>query len=165
MVEASEWDVVRKSAVTGAIVRVYLDTSVYNRPFDDQTRPRIWLETMAFALILRMIELGEAELVSSSVVAYENSRNPFLERKAWVSDCLRLARQHTQVNEEIRVRARELESQGLRSVDALHVACGEAAEVDYFLTCDDRVVKRYQGGKMSVLNPVAFILIMTGKEE
>jgi len=24
---------------------------------------------------------------------------------------------------------------------------------------------RYQGGKMSVLNPVAFILLMTGKEE
>ncbi len=28
-------------------MKVYLDTSVYNRPFDDQTQPRIWLETMA----------------------------------------------------------------------------------------------------------------------
>lgn len=74
-----------------------------------------------------------------------------------------MAREHTQVNEEIRARAGELEGGGLGAVDALHVACGEAAQVDYFLTCDDRVVKRYRGGKMSVLNPVEFILIMTGK--
>jgi len=40
-------------------VRVYLDTSVYNRPFDDQTQPRIWLETLALVLILQMIEAGE----------------------------------------------------------------------------------------------------------
>lgn len=146
-------------------MRIYLDTSVYNRPFDDQCQPRIWLETIAFTLILQMIELGEAELVSSSVVAYENSRNPFPERKAWVSDGLGLATQHIQVNEEIRVRARELERKGLKSVDALHVACGEAAQVDYFLTCDDRIVKRYSGGKMNLLNPVEFILIMTGKQE
>jgi hypothetical protein len=32
--------------------RVYLDTSVYNRPFDDQSQPRIWLETVACSLLL-----------------------------------------------------------------------------------------------------------------
>jgi hypothetical protein len=26
--------------------RVYLDTCVYNRPFDDQAQPRVWLETL-----------------------------------------------------------------------------------------------------------------------
>jgi len=40
------------------MMKVYLDTSVYNRLFDDQTQPRIWLETLAFAVILQMIEAG-----------------------------------------------------------------------------------------------------------
>jgi len=73
-------------------LKVYLDTSVYNRPFDNQSQPRIWLETLSFTVILQMIEAGEVELVSSSVLAYENSRNPFPERKAWVNNCLELAK-------------------------------------------------------------------------
>lgn len=36
------------------MTRVYLDTSVYNRPFDDQTQPKIFLETQAVTLILQM---------------------------------------------------------------------------------------------------------------
>lgn len=47
--------------------RVYLDTCVYNRPFDDQTQPRIWLETLAFSVILQMIENGSVALVTSTV--------------------------------------------------------------------------------------------------
>ncbi len=45
-------------------VKVYLDTSVYNRLFDDQTQPRIWLETLAFAVILQIVETGSLELVT-----------------------------------------------------------------------------------------------------
>jgi hypothetical protein len=41
-------------------VQLYLDTSVYNRPFDDQTKPRIWLENLAFSVILQMIEARES---------------------------------------------------------------------------------------------------------
>ena len=59
--------------------------------------------------------------------------------------CLTLAKYSQPVNEKIRERARELEKQGLRSMDALHLACAEAAETDCFLTCDDRIVKRYKG--------------------
>lgn len=35
-----------------AITGIYLDTSVYNRPFDDQYQTRVRLETEAFLLIL-----------------------------------------------------------------------------------------------------------------
>lgn len=59
------------------MTRVYLDTSVYNRPFDDQTQPKIFLETQAVVIILQMVEAKTVELVSSSVLEYENSRNPY----------------------------------------------------------------------------------------
>ena len=38
------------------MIKVYLDTSVYNRPFDAQTQPKIHLETQAVILILQMVE-------------------------------------------------------------------------------------------------------------
>jgi hypothetical protein len=66
-------------------VKIYIDTSVYNRPFDDQTQPRIWLETLALGLILQLVESGEATLVNSSVLAFENSRNPFPVRREWMA--------------------------------------------------------------------------------
>jgi hypothetical protein len=57
--------------------KIYLDTSAYNRPFDDQAQPKIFLEAQAVAIILQMIETELFKLVSSSVLEYENSRNPY----------------------------------------------------------------------------------------
>jgi len=142
-------------------VRVYLDTSVYNRPFDDQTQPRIWLETLAFVVILQMIEAGKIELVSSLVLEYENSRNPFPLRKQWVDRCLTLASYRQRVDEGIRKRAQELEEQKLGAIDALHLACAETAASEYCLTCDERMMRQYQG-KVQVINPVDFVLRMAG---
>ena len=141
-------------------LRVYLDTSVLNRPFDDQTQPRVWLETQAFVVVLQMVEAGTVELASSSALRYENSRNPFPLRRSWVSRCLALARQQRQVDELTSARAAELEAGGLQAIDALHIACAEAASSDYFLTCDDAVVRRYRG-QVKVSNPVDFVLCVT----
>jgi predicted nucleic acid-binding protein len=141
---------------------IYLDTSVYNRPFDDQTQPRIWLETLAFSVILQMIESNVATLITSSVVDYENSRNPHQLRRAWVNKVTALAVDRQLVNEEIRQRADTLERDGLKPIDALHVACAEIARADYFVTCDDRLLNRYQSLhqqdiKLATCNPTELV--------
>ena len=146
------------------MLRIYRYTSVYNRPFDNQTQPRIWLETLAFGVILQMIEAGDVDLVSSSVLEYENSRNPFTWRRSWVTHCNELAKLHQSVNVEIKQRAEEVEQDGLKAMDALHVACAEVTESDYFLTCDDRIIQRYNGENLRVLNPVNFVLEVPGDE-
>lgn len=146
-------------------MKIYVDTSGYNRPFDDQTQPRIWLETLAMALVLQMIEAEMVELVISPVLEYENSRNPFPLRHRWVNRCLSLAKQYQRMDDKIRQRALELEQQGLKAIDALHVACAEAASSDYLLTCDDRVIRQckdMQGKTIHVLNPVDFVLMVSG---
>lgn len=142
-------------------MRMYLDTSVYNRPFDDQTQARISLETLAYTVILQMIESGAIELASSTMLEYENSRNPFALRKRAVSHYLTLASYRQTLNESIKQRAQEMEQQGLKAMDALHLACAEAAGCEFFLTCDDQVVRRGVG-KIQVLNPVDFVLTVTG---
>ncbi len=143
-------------------MRIYVDTNVYNRPFDDQTQPRISLETQAWRIVLQLIESEALELVSSSILEYENSQNPFLIRQQSVEQLLQMAKHYQQANQAIIERAQELEQQGLGTIDALHVACAEAASSDYFLTCDDRLIRRYQGS-LNVVNPVNFVLAMTGE--
>ncbi len=97
-------------------MKIYLDTSVYNRPFDDQTQPRIWLETLALALILQLVESGEATLVNSSVLEFENSKNPFSLRQDWMARCLEQATAYQRVNASIREHAETLVHQGINEL-------------------------------------------------
>jgi len=146
------------------MIRVYLDINVYNRPFDDQTQPRICLETLAFVTIMQLIEMDQIALVTSSMLEFENNKNPFPSRQQWVNYCLNYTKQHKTLNESIKSRAKQLEQEAIKPMDAPHFACAEAIGCDYFLTCDDRIVKRYRGN-IQVLNPVDFILLLTGKND
>jgi predicted nucleic acid-binding protein len=134
-------------------VKIYLDTSVYNRPFDDQTQPRIWLETLALALILQLVEAGEVTLV-----------NPFSLRQDWMARCLEQATAYQRVNDSIRERAEALEKHGIRAVDSLHAACAESAGADYFLTCDDRLLKKQKQISISCMNPLDFVQKVMGEQ-
>ena len=137
-------------------MRLYLDTSVLNRPFDDQKQPRIWLETLSFSLVLSLIEAAEAELISSPIHTLENSRSPLPVRRLWVARCLRLVTHSVPLTEAVRTRARELAGTGQKPLDALHLVCAEAAGADCFLTCDDRLIRRYVG-PLTVQTPPNFI--------
>jgi predicted nucleic acid-binding protein len=114
------------------MTRVYLDTSAYNRPFDDQSQPKIFLETQAVIIILQMVEAKIVELVSSSVLDYENSRNPYPMKQEAMNRYLQLAELRQEVNEAIYQRAESLGQDGLKAIDALHVACAEALNSHYF---------------------------------
>ncbi len=115
-------------------IRVYLDTSVYNRPFDDQSQPRIWLETLALSVILQMVEQGDIDLVISTVLAYETSRNPSDLSRQYTAKITQAAKNTQIVDEPIRQRALALEAEGIKALDALHIACAETAGVHYFVT-------------------------------
>lgn len=143
------------------MVRVYLDTSAFNRPFDDQTQPKIFLESQAVVIVLQMVEAQLVELVGSSVLECENSRNPYPIKREAMYRYLQMARLKQEVNELIRQRAEQLERDGLKAIDALHVACAEAAHSVYLLTCDKRLINRCLGLTLKVANPVDFVLEMS----
>lgn len=141
-------------------MNLYLDTSALKRPFDDQTQPRIALETDAIVAVLAMVQSGEATLIGSSALEYENERNPQPERLRWTRRVLELANEFQMLTSPVQERADILEREGLKPLDALHAASAEAANADFLLTCDDRLVRRY-AGPLQVLNPVQFILRVT----
>ncbi|MEM7769229.1 MAG: PIN domain-containing protein [Cyanobacteria bacterium P01_A01_bin.37] len=139
-------------------MRLYLDTSVLNRPFDDQSQVKVFLETQAMLIILQLIESKRVELVSSNVLEYENSRNSNPDRAKAVDLYLSLATFRQVADESIRQRALELEQNGVKPIDALHVACAEASNSEYLLTCDKRLINRCKGLSLGVMNPADFIL-------
>jgi len=146
------------------MTKVYLDTSAYNRPFDDQTQPKIFLESQAVVIILQMVETKIVNLVSSSVLEYENSRNPYPLKQVAMNRYLQMAEARQMVDEAIRLRSEELGHNGLKAVDALHVACAEALKSDYFITCDKRLINRCARLILKVVNPVDFVLEVNGDD-
>ena len=54
---------------------------------------------------------------------------------------------------------------GVKSKDALHVACAVDAKCDYFLTTDDRILKKLKNFEdIAVINPLSFISFYGGIE-
>lgn len=146
-------------------MKIYLDTSALNRIFDDRSQMRIALEAKAMESILLLVETSTMRLVSSEALAYEVSRNPYSERRTIAQRILQQAEDYQMLTPAIRTRAQQLETtNGVKSLDALHVACAEQLQVDAFLTCDDRLIRRYSG-TINLYNPVDFILTITRNEE
>lgn len=143
-------------------LKIYLDTSVYNRPFDDQNQTRVRLEAEAFLSILEKASSRTVVLIGSSALRYENSRNPFHERKERVSSYLDMASIVIMMSDAVRERSALLEHKGIDPIDAIHLACAESGGADYFITCDDGIIRKSRksdaSAKMTVCNPLEFVL-------
>lgn len=139
-------------------MRVYLDNCTFNRPFDDQTQIRIKLETEAKLYIQERIRDGILELVWSYILDFENLANPFEERRNSIQNWKARAFIDVDANLEILTQANTLREIGLRSKDALHLACAIAAKCDYFVTTDDVILKKTIGFEdIKVIDPPGFI--------
>lgn len=144
-------------------MRVYLDASALNRPFDDQRLSRNRLEAAAVLAVLEEIEGGEIKLVSSSALVYENIMSPLVDRREYVATYLSLAATFVATDAALLKRAREIEAQGMRPLDALHLASAERGVANWFVTCDDRILKKARQGKLdaelTIGTPVEFVAI------
>lgn len=123
-------------------MRVYLDNCCLNRPFDDQEQMRIRIESEAKLYIQDGIRAGTIELAWSYVVDYENSVNPFEERKQTIAQWKLRACTDTSETPETLAQATALHALGLKPKDALHIACAVTAGCDYFVTTDDGILRR-----------------------
>ncbi len=139
---------------------LYLDYNCFQRSYDDQRQNRIRREAAACDRILADAADGLVDLVWSFMHEDENEFCPFPVRRV---EIIRLGHAcTTRVNpvESIRVRAHGLQRVGrLSAKDALHVACALQAKADWFLSCDDQLLKR--AGRLNLGlqlgNPVTYL--------
>ena len=139
--------------------KLYLDMNIYNRPFDDQSQVRIKLETIAINAILKTIKSGRFTLLWSFMVEFENSLNPYDDVRIEIEMVLKLASEYVNMSDNILEAAKEMESVGIKPRDAVHLACAIKAKADWFLTCDDKLIKkaRFIKDDIIITNPVDFV--------
>ena len=106
-------------------MKVYFDNCVLNRPFDDQTAERIYLETRAFLLLLKMIENDVIQKINSLAIHYEIDKISEWEKKEKIHTFLSLANDYIPFNRRMVNRASELIKVGFGSMDALHISAAE----------------------------------------
>jgi predicted nucleic acid-binding protein len=125
-------------------MRLYLDNCCLQRPLDDQTHPRIRVETEAVFVILAAIKAGEQSLLGSEALEYEAGRIPDEARRTEVFSILTLASERLQITDAVEAMALVFEEQGLQAMDAIHLALASAAKADFFCTCDDKLLRNAQ---------------------
>ena len=123
-------------------MRVYLDTCSLQRPLDDKSQLRIRLEAEAILSVLDLVKDGQLELVSSDALIFEIGHNPHLTRQDFALETIAGASNYIQLSETVERRAVELNQTGIETLDSLHLASAEAAEADFFCTCDDPLLKK-----------------------
>ena len=137
-------------------LRIYLDNCCFNRPYDDQSQLRVRFETQAKLHVQRMIFERELELVWSYVLKFENSRNPFEEKRRSIAQWEKLCCSYVAMSDEIVANAEKISSIGVKETDALHVACAIAANCHYFITVDKRLLA-YSDSRIIICSPLEFI--------
>lgn len=112
----------------------------FNRPYDVQSQLRVRLETEAKLRIQEMIRNQELSLVWSYILDYETSFNPFEERKQVIESWRYIAEVRIMDSEALIALAEAYMQCGIKSFDALHVACARSAQATLFVSTDDRLL-------------------------
>ncbi len=123
-------------------MRVYLDNCCLQRPLDNQTQPRIRVETEAVFAILAAVQAKDISLCSSEVLLYEIGRIPDVTRRSESLSMLSLASETLSVTDDVAQLAESFQQRGLNALEAVHLASASLARVDYFCTCDDKLFRK-----------------------
>jgi predicted nucleic acid-binding protein len=136
-------------------MRIYLDMCSIQRPHDDRSQLRVYVEAEAVLGLIALCQSGEAELVNSDALRFESERNPHPIRRDFVEEVLSVASRYISASNAVEQRADEYGKHGIKALDALHLASAVEAEADYFCTCDDRLLRRAQVVDTGATKPVS----------
>ena len=136
--------------------RLYLDNCAFNRPYDDQTLLKNYLEAEAKTFIQKKILQETFELAWSYVMDYEVSFNPFSDRKSQILKWKNIAKVDINESDKIIVMANNIMQKGIKSKDALHLACAIEAECNYFITTDGKILNK-SIENIIIFDPINFV--------
>lgn len=121
---------------------IYLDTNVFGRPFDDRSYLRIDIEAQASLAILAMIKEKQMKCLCSDILRLEVAQTPMPKRMriqslvALCSTCISetdvIKKMALKIYRKIKVEPR----------DALHIASACLGKAEYFITCDNGIIRK-----------------------
>jgi len=139
---------------------LYLDVCTLCRPFDDQNMMRIRLETDGYYLILQGIQNLKYKMIVSPVHIEEiKAISDFSEMNEVLAIMSIFGIKAECDLAATKIRATYLHSIKFGVADAAHIAFAEATS-DFFITCDDKLIKkcRKENVRVTVMNPVKFCI-------
>jgi predicted nucleic acid-binding protein len=138
--------------------KVYLDNCTYNRPFDNLSHVKIALEAEAKRHIQSLIIDRAVDLTYSYVNRLENDDNPHTTRKTSIDAFFENATAYIDSHhaEKIENRAAEIMRSGVKTKDALHIACAIEDSCKYFITTDKPLLK-FHSPDIIICNPITFL--------
>jgi predicted nucleic acid-binding protein len=116
--------------------KIYLDMCCFNRPYDYQTQQLIQFEAVAKLMIQSLIVESKIAFVWSYILEFENSKNPFAEKRNTILAFKPYAIETIHPNPLIESMVNALQGKGFKAYDSLHIACAAFSGCDYFLTVD-----------------------------
>lgn len=161
------------------VTLIYLDTNVYSRPFDDQTKIDIQEEADAFLKVIAEVEANGLALLGSDILSFEVQNILSEEKRTNVKDYLGMCNKHIESSDDVVNLAKRIQSNcHIRARDALHIASAILGQARYFLSCDRKVTemrqarcyrrlgKAHRSDYFSAMNPILFVEKMkTGEIE
>ena len=143
-------------------MRIYLDVSCLNRPFDDQNQLRVRLESEAVLLVIARCDSGEWEQCVSDAVVREIDATPDIAHREEMHRLLPDEPDLLKLTDAVYQRATVFERQGVIGMDGIHLAACEAIRADVFVTCDDQLLRwcRRNAHQLTfrVVNPTELIV-------
>jgi predicted nucleic acid-binding protein len=148
------------------VLKIYLDSNIWSRAFDKPSR-RIIVETDAFFKILEKSYEGKLVIIGSAVLDVEVGRIENLEKRTITERLMAVFIEEKVYDIPASIARKIKATPGLKLPDAMHLACAVKAGCKYFITCDDKVVKKGREIEgqygLKIYNPVEFIKL--GEEE
>jgi predicted nucleic acid-binding protein len=152
----------------GTKLKIYLDNSAFNRPFDRQDQVKICLETFAKLHIQTGIKNKIYDLVWSFMNDIENRDNPYYEKRKSIGKWKDIASGKCKSSIDVLNKGKEIAKLNVAPKDALHIACAIESNCDYFITTDEKLIKKLNGKEtdgLKIINPLDFVRENRGKYE
>jgi predicted nucleic acid-binding protein len=146
----------RKRMLPMGTLKIYLDNCSYNRPFDNQAQVKIRLETEAKLYVQAGIRKGKYALVWSYLLDFENSANPYEEKRNAIALWKEIADEYCPASDDVLAAGRAIMEYGIKARDALHIACAIKNGCDYFITTDWSLTNK-KITDIKIINPIDFV--------
>ena len=124
---------------------VYLDNCALQRPLDDRTQFRVRVEAEAVEAVIEQVERGRVDLLSSDVLVAESTAALDPTRRDFAAETLKLADSVVPLDSAVEDRGRPYRAEGVKAIDALHLASAVVGGADFFCTTDDRFLRKATG--------------------
>ena len=150
-------------------MRVYLNTNIYGRPFDDLTQDRILKESIASTNIHLLAFTRLISVITSDVLLTEISLIDDRSKRELVEAIVTyLSEDIIEIDDKIIKLADSIKRDSSINdfMDCLHIASACFGVCRYYITCDDELVNknlkimssvRAGGFEIRIVNPIIFV--------